>query len=551
MKFLFLIYVCCILPDAFGQFETKTIHNKLDSIVFPLGKATNKPGVAAAIFKNDTIVYFSTAGLANIQKELPITLKTQFNIGSVTKMFTAAAILLLEEEGKLNRNDNINKYIPELILSSPIVTINNLLSHTAGMRTHFELSQFLFNYKTNLATFPAMIKYINKYNDLNFETGENFAYSNTGYMLLAMIIERVSGETYANYLNENIFVPLGMHSTYVSSGKVKYLTDGTASYRTKTNGKTRRPYAYLDAIGATGVNSTMYDMHLWDNNFYNNKLGKGNNTLIDTLTKSFNLNSGESVHYGCGVIIKSFRSKPVVEHSGGWGEYLFQYRRFPEEHTAILAWNNASNYSPFVIVDNLSNAIFYYNDNAHKNIDIRPAFNQEMLTGTFITSNNFIRKVEVINDTLVLKLPLNQSNRYHPLIFTGPANDSIIQYIDTAGNTVKFHKSGEEITGFSWAGGEYFVAQRLYKKIIGAAENKIVMPIGKYYLENHSNYINVSYNKRKDAYYLSPFPFFKYKIEPVHGNIFHLDYYDYYIRVEEDSLLIGDDWIFNLRYIKK
>lgn len=550
MKFLILVYLGCMLTDAFSQFTTSIIPEKLDSIIFPRGKEVDKPGMATAIFKNDSIVYFSTAGLANIQKDLPITLQTQFNIGSVTKMFTATAILLLEESGQLNRNDDISKYLPDAPHTQTVITINHLLSHTAGIRTHFELAQFLFNYKSKLAYFPEMMEYINKYNELNFSVGENFAYSNTGYMLLAMIIEKVSGMSYAEYVTKNIFEPLGMQNTYVTHSKLKYLADGTTSYDIKKNGKPKRAQGYIDALGATGINSTLYDMFLWDNNFNHNILGKGNSALITSLTSSFKLNSGESVHYGCGIIIKNYRGKTVQEHSGGWSNYLFQYRRFPDEHISILSWNNGSNYSPFITVDKVSDAILNFNE-AKANIDVRPAFDQNKLCGTYITENNFIREVKVLNDTLVLQLPLNQSQRYHPLIFTGPVNDSIIYYIDTAGNSVQFFKSGDSITGFSWSGGEYFVAERCYTKINDSFTFEPKTLVGKYYLENQNNKIKITYKQRKQSLYLSPFPFYHFKMEHVTGNVFHLAYYDYYIQVNEDGIVLGDDWIFNLRFLKQ
>ncbi len=550
MKYYLLITLFCLSIKSYCQFETNITRSQLDSIIYKNDLQSDVPGAAVIIIKNDTIIYQNTTGFANLKQHKPIAIQTQFNIGSVTKMFTATAILLLEESGQLNRNDDIRKYIPEAPITETVVTINHLISHTSGIRTHFELAQFLFNYKHKLAYFPEMMEYINKYNELSFQVGENFAYSNTGYMLLAMIIEKVSGMSYSEYVTKNIFDPLGMQNTYVTHTKLKYLADGTTSYLIKNNGKPRRAQGYIDALGATGINSTLYDMFLWDNNFNHNILGKGNNALIESLTSSFKLNSGESVHYGCGIIIKNYRGKTVQEHSGGWSDYLFQYRRFPDEHISILSWNNGSNYSPFITVDKVSDAILNFNE-AKSNIDVHPAFDQNKLSGTYITENNFIREVKVLNDTLVLQLPLNQSQRYHPLIFTGPVNDSLIYYIDTAGNSVQFFKSGDTITGFTWAGGEYFVAERFYTKINDSFTFEPKTLVGKYYLENQNNKIKITYKERKQSLYLSPFPFYHFKIEHVAGNVFHLAYYDYYIRVEEDGIVLGDDWIFNLHFLKK
>ncbi|HRH54643.1 MAG TPA: serine hydrolase domain-containing protein, partial [Chitinophagales bacterium] len=216
MKFSFFVIGLICWFDTFAQFETDITYRQLDSIIYGKNPDTEAPGMGAIVIKDDSIVYFTSTGYANTKRKLPIGLHTQYNIGSITKMFTATAILLLEEEGKLRRTDEIHQYIPELPEYPFPITINHLLGHTSGIRDHFEVARFLFNYNNKLVSFEGMLDYQNEFPELNTNTGESFAYSNTGYMLLAMIIEKVSNQSYESYLAENIFQPLGMENTFAT-----------------------------------------------------------------------------------------------------------------------------------------------------------------------------------------------------------------------------------------------------------------------------------------------------------------------------------------------
>ena len=550
MKFIIGLICLCTGLSLQAQFETGVDYRTLDSLIFNASVSEKAPGMAAIIIKDDSIVYFGTKGYANVKDKLPIGLHTQYNIGSVTKMFTATAIVLLEQEGKLNRNDEVKKYIPELPDAANGITIHQLIAHTSGIRDHFKVSALLFNYTAKLQTYDGMFEYYATYHQPNNKAGDYFAYSNTGYMLLAKIIETASGMSYANYLEQAIFIPLGMSSTYVSEGKVTYLEDGTTSYRIKNSGKAKHPDSYTDALGATGINSTLYDLYLWDKNFYNNKLGDTNYALIDTIEKNYLLNNGNNTYYGHGIINKNYRGKTAREHSGGWSNYLTQYRRFPDEHISIIAWNNSTNYSPFTTVDKLCDAVFNF-DSTRTTTDMRPGFKQKELEGTYITENNYIREVRLKGDTLILRLPLNQSTRFHRLTYTGSFRDSLITYTDTAGNAVVFRKNNDTINGFTWKGGEYFVGERYYSKI---NENNII-PVkritGKYFLEEENKHIKIIYKKRKHKLYFRNFPVVRYELNHVCGNVYFIKAYDMYLRVEGNSVIVGDDWIFNVVYTKK
>lgn len=550
MRYCFSLFLFCTFLNAFAQFETGVDYRTLDSLIFNSSISENAPGMAAIIIKNDSIVYFGTKGYANVKDKLPIGLHTQYNIGSITKMFTATAIVLLEQEGKLNRNDEVTKYIPDLPEAANGITIHQLIAHTSGVRDHFKVASLLFNYTSKLQTYNGMFDYYQTYHQPNSAAGAYFAYSNTGYMWLAKIIETASGMSYAEYLEQNIFIPLGMLSTYVSEGKVTYLEDGTTSYRINKSGKAKHPDSYTDALGATGINSSLYDMYLWDKNFYDNKLGDTTYALIDTIEKNYLLNNGSSTFYGHGIINKNYRGKIAREHSGGWSNYLTQYRRFPDEHISIIAWNNGTNYSPFTTVDKLSDAIFIF-DSTRTTNDMRPGFKQKELEGIYITDNNYIREVRLKGDTLILRLPLNQSTRFHRLTYTGSFRDSLITYTDSVGNAVVFKKTNDTIAGFTWKGGEYFVGERFYSKI---NENNII-PVksitGKYFFEEQDKHIKIIYRKHKHKLYFRNFPIIRYELKHVCGNVYFIEDYDMYLRVEGERVIVGDDWIFNIIYTKK
>ena len=176
----------------------------------------NQPGGIIGVFKKGKIDFFKAYGLANLDYDIPITSKTVFDVGSVSKQFTAACVFLLEQQGKLSIDDPIQKYLPEMpIFRNETVTIRNLLNHTSGLRDYVEINAYAGVPFENIFTEEMGLDIMTRQQDRNFPPGQQFMYNNGGYLLLAIIIRRVTGESIGKFAQKHLFEPLDMKSSFI------------------------------------------------------------------------------------------------------------------------------------------------------------------------------------------------------------------------------------------------------------------------------------------------------------------------------------------------
>lgn len=540
-------------PSASGQNSWKYKKEVIDSVLELQYFSTRMPGYAMCIVKDGEIIYSGLRGKANVKEDIKMSLNTQFNIGSVTKQFTAAAIYLLEEEGKMSLNDDIRKYIPELPAYPTPITIDQLLHHTSGVRDHTEVTAMLGIYKDKNVTLDGMLDWVQKYPELNTAPGTYFAYSNTGYMLLAVVIERISGKSYAQYLEENIFAPLGMKNTYVEEGKHKYLRDGTTHYEINyKQTRAKRASPFYNALGAVGVISTLTDMVIWDNNFYNNKLGKGGRSLITKMETSGALTDGTDVHYGGGLLVKTYRNKPVYEHSGGWGEYLTQYRRFPDEKVSVIICMNSYLTSPFEMADRVSDALFYYRE-VHPFVQ-NPVSEKVIaeISAPYAAENNLIRYVYQEKGKLYISRISEGDTTAYPLMYIGAiGKGGGHAFMDSTGSSAVFHYVAGKPHHLTWAEGTYFTTDRNYTYIDTTAPVNYFRYGGRYYCAALDKKIRIQYFSKEDEISIHPFPFVKYTLQSKGGDYYQIEGEPYIVYFGNGYLLFGNDWIFNFRFEKK
>lgn len=319
---------------------------KLDSLYTEMLKYGEFNG-NVLIAENDTILLHKSFGIANRENNQPLTENSIFNLASVTKQFTATAIYLLVKEGKLSFDDEISKYIPELDFYNGI-TINHLVHHTSGLPDYTQIFDEKGD-KSRIATNDYVIKLFEKEKpELEFQPNEKWSYSNTGYFLLASIIERVSKKSYAGFLKEKIFKPLEMNNTnvyfiYKDSVKIDnlalgYSTDSTGTY------VSRNDYAKsFDGVYGQGrMYSTTLDLYKWSKGLKNNKILSEEDTK--TLFSNSKLNSGESTDYGLGWFLKDSEDyKDYVAHSGSWAGYItYIEKHFDKDITIIILQNNGN-----------------------------------------------------------------------------------------------------------------------------------------------------------------------------------------------------------------
>ncbi len=387
---------------------------------------------------------------------------TIFNIASVSKQFTAFCILKLAEEEKLYLDESIQKYIPELPDFGKKITLNHLLSNTSGIPEYLEILGLTNQYKDKRLDHDYMLEFYKKYHTLSFVPGERFSYSNAGYMLLCLVVQRVSGSDIGQYAEKHIFKPLQMQTARFTKKESDGLTDGTRSYYLK-KGKFR-PHKPIqpNAMGATGVFCSLDDYRKWDHNF--SFPTDETKHIVAKMKTEYVFNDGQKSGYGAGIILKPYKGFLSEEHSGGWNSFLVQFRRLPELGLSVFVASTSADYLPFKICDQITD-IFLPNQNQSSFSNKQADHDINTFVGTYLDANNVLRSVVVKNDTLAIAHYKDSSKVIQKLGYLNTLNDTLILYIDTALDTVQFVQKDGNIMGFYWKGSTYFRFNRYYKKL--------------------------------------------------------------------------------------
>ena len=345
---LLLITIGLLLCNVtFGQ---SSKNKQLDSLFNGLFKQKMFNG-NVLIADKGKIIFEKSYGLANEKTGQKINKQTIFELASVSKQFTAMGIVLLEKQGKLNYDDKISKYIPELGFYGNI-SIRNLLNHTGGLPDYIDFFEKKWD-KTKIATNQDIVNVFAKYRpEVIFQPGEKYEYSDTGYTLLAFIIEKVSDKTFGQFLSENIFQPLKMNNTFIYRSRFapKKIENYALGYVTDSLGHKVLPDSfgkefysyYLDGIVGDGtVNSTTADLLKWDRGLYTNKLIDSKDKEL--LFNSVKTNDGKETNYGFGWFLgNSKKYGKIVYHTGGWPGYSTYIERHLDNDKTIIILQNHS-----------------------------------------------------------------------------------------------------------------------------------------------------------------------------------------------------------------
>lgn len=303
------------------------------------------PGCAIGIIKDGRMIYSKGYGMADLEHNIKIEPSSVFYLGSVSKQFVAFSILLLEEQGKLDLADPIQKYLPDFPVYSAPITIRHLIHHTSGIRDYLSLMHLQWKDYMNHSESETSYELIKRQKELNFLPGEQHLYSNSCYFLLAEIIEAASGQTLRSFAHENIFQPLGMNNTLFYDDCRDLIQNRVFSYE-KTNDGFNNLIMRFDLVGSGGVYSTVEDLFLWDQNFYNNKLGKGSQSLIEKMHQEGLLNNGKSSGYAFGLYNGTYKGLRTVSHSGGLAGYRTEILRFPDQNFSVIILANRTDANP-------------------------------------------------------------------------------------------------------------------------------------------------------------------------------------------------------------
>ncbi|MEO6732261.1 MAG: serine hydrolase domain-containing protein [Ferruginibacter sp.] len=326
---------------------------KVDEIFKELnGKST--PGLALGIIKDGSLIYTKGYGMADLEHDIAITDSTIFYIGSVSKQFVTMCLLILEEQGKLNLDDRIQKYFPDFPEYNAPLTIRHFIHHTSGVRDNLTLWELAGNDYLDHIDKEEMYQLIRKQKELNFTPGEKYLYSNSCYFILGMIIEKVSGESLKAFAQNNIFGPLGMRNTFFGDDNTRIIKNRAFSYLLE-NGTYKNQILRYDLVGSGGVYSNIKDLYFWDQNFYHNKLGKGSQGLIDKMHMDGKLNDGKGSGYAFAIQNGKYRGLTTVGHAGALAGYRSSILRFPIQKLSVLILGNVSsipiNKLPYRVAD--------------------------------------------------------------------------------------------------------------------------------------------------------------------------------------------------------
>lgn len=291
------------------------------------------PGAAIAVIKNGKIVKTAGYGLASVEFSVPATPETVFEIGSVSKQITAAAIILLVEDGKINLDEKISRYLPNTPEIWKNVTTRHLLTHTSGVKSYSSLDGFELNRRLKRDDFIKLLSV----HPLDFETGASYTYSNSGYSLLGYIIETVSGQSYWDFVRTRIFAPLGMTKT--GDRDPKYIIANRATgYEWQNNQLVGRDYDLTDVFSAGAIVSTVGDLAKWDSALSNDTLLK-KTSKMQMWTPAV-LSGGKPYPYGFGFRISEIRGHKLIAHSGQTAGFGASISRYVDDDLTVIALTN-------------------------------------------------------------------------------------------------------------------------------------------------------------------------------------------------------------------
>ncbi len=313
---------------------------RLDSL-FARWNSPESPGCAVAVAKNGQTVLARAYGSANLEHGIANTPGTVFEAGSVSKQFTAAAIVLLARQGKLSLDDDVRRHVPEVPDYGTPITLRHLLNHTSGLRDWGSVMQLAgWPRSTRIYTHAHTLDVVSRQTSLNFTPGAEYSYSNTGYNLLAMIVERVSGVSLSEFTRRELFQPLGMTKTEWRDDFTRTVR-GRASAYTWSDSAWHLHMPFENVYGNGGLLTTVEDLLRW-----NQALDSGTIAGLDTMETRGVLNNGRTIEYALGLSVGQLRGVREVSHSGATAGYRAYLARYPEAGISVALLCNAGNTNP-------------------------------------------------------------------------------------------------------------------------------------------------------------------------------------------------------------
>ncbi|SEK36312.1 CubicO group peptidase, beta-lactamase class C family [Aquimarina amphilecti] len=334
IKTLLLVSFCTVI---FFSAQAQNLEKEIDAIVSSMYSA-EEPGISILVAKEGKSIYRKAFGKANLELDVSLKPENVFEIGSITKQFTAVAILMLEEQGKLTIDDEITKYIPDYPTNDKKITIHHLLNHTSGIKSYTGMASFMESARTDMT--PTELIDVFKNEPMDFDPGEEFRYNNSGYILLGHIIEVITKDTYENYIEKNIFEKIGMNSSYYGSMS-ELIKNRASGYKQDGDKFLNADYLSLTLPYAAGsLMSTVDDLLKWQNAISANTFIK--RTSLEKAINGSKLNNGEEINYGYGWGKTNIQGAKGYAHSGGIFGYTTNGIFLEKENVYVIGLTNCN-----------------------------------------------------------------------------------------------------------------------------------------------------------------------------------------------------------------
>lgn len=302
----------------------------------------DSPGAVVGVVRSGELVFVKGYGMANLEYDVPNTEQTVFHMASVSKQFAAFAVALLAQQGKLSLDDDIRKHLPEIPDFGTPITIRHLIHHTSGLRDQWSLWTMAGGRMDDVITQENLLALVRRQTELNFTPGSEHLYSNTGYSLLAEIVERVTGEGFGEWLKKTVFDPLGMTHTQIYDDHERIVKRRAYSYRQSPEGGYRKSVLSYANQGATSLFTTAGDLARWLGNFHTGRVGGP--ALIGQMQQRGVLNDGDTIAYAFGITVDEHRGLRRIQHGGADAGYRTMLAYYPELDAGVVVLSNVASF---------------------------------------------------------------------------------------------------------------------------------------------------------------------------------------------------------------
>ncbi|KPJ89307.1 MAG: hypothetical protein AMS18_12555 [Gemmatimonas sp. SG8_17] len=328
------------VSSSLSQIDQGPLGSKVDSMFAEFDRP-DSPGWAVLVVQRAKVILRRGYGMANLEHRMPITPATVFDIASVSKQFAGMAISVLIDRGLLSLEDDVRQYIPELPEFDHTITIRHLVHHISGLRDWPGTLAVAGWRMDDVISFDQILTNAFNQQDLNFDPGAEYSYSNTGYNVLAEVVARVTGQTFREWTDANIFQPLEMTNTHFHDDHTELVPNKAYGYARDSDGRFHAVPDNLTALGSSSLFTTIDDLAKWVINFEDKRVGGA--TVIDRMTQRGVLNNGTQIGYAFGLGVGRYRGLRTISHGGSWASFRTFLIHFPEQQFSVVVLGN---YSP-------------------------------------------------------------------------------------------------------------------------------------------------------------------------------------------------------------